>query len=674
MVPEHVLAAMHPANHKTIFLLDHTPYFGGSCESVIEFDFTKSRSPGLIPLAPISKSLWTCSVEAAIEYCRIVWDLFPTGKLIRFIVSDNKAESLNSWSPSQQNLTHLLNTLASVGVPPPASEDSEQHSIFHGLKMAVQAMCECSEQQHEKRTSLDENVIPVVNRVRIICITSVADNESISIIEERLRQEIMESNKVATSSDLLIPIDHCEFVIINIQPEPMNNIPMHSVSSSIVSETHHVKASGGIANKLASLILKHYDLASTTVTGIPMKEEQNASSSANYDVEIFHVAKAHDTLFKGCGVDLKQIRTLKEGMEYSTVTLRWSTPRGCTASEMHNCTSTHRITPVDVNSRPSSCLINFLVGGRSVMLEVVRAGGSKALSHLLAAHAGQIYMHTLAFGRTLHDDPPSISEGIGGRVTDYRITDFGVFMQQNKLLPMKPGKGVGTTLKRTRSRLERHTKFWPMTISSTVIFNYRPHLEPILTLMLQPELREADVAQCKQCIYSLIGNEAKHEPLHIAPSGQRAKGSKTEEQYKQLWSELEAFLRAHCVTDKHINILNCLLEVRNKDKAVEGTEKIDMDLALKELDHISKSLERASVIRATTDSPMSPDAVVPNVHSKSILELWITKFCRQKPRPDFAGLATAQPIGNGRLRAKLYAHMKERTKSGNKGPRPPILE
>ena len=50
---------------------------------------------------------------------------------------------------------------------------------------------------------------------------------------------------------------------------------------------------------VASLILQHYTLASTTVTGIPMKEEQNASSSANYDVEIFHAAKAHESLFKG---------------------------------------------------------------------------------------------------------------------------------------------------------------------------------------------------------------------------------------------------------------------------------------------------------------------------------------------------------------------------------------
>lgn len=56
------------------------------------------------------------------------------------------------------------------------------------------------------------------------------------------------------------------------------------------------------------------------------------------------------------------------------------------------------------------------------MLEVSRRGGAKALSHLLAARAGQIYMHSLTIGRSPLEDPPSISEGAGGRVTDYRIT------------------------------------------------------------------------------------------------------------------------------------------------------------------------------------------------------------------------------------------------------------
>ena len=35
-----------------------------------------------------------------------------------------------------------------------------------------------------------------------------------------------------------------------------------------------------------------------------MKEEQNASSSANYDVELFHVREAHEALVLGEAGDL----------------------------------------------------------------------------------------------------------------------------------------------------------------------------------------------------------------------------------------------------------------------------------------------------------------------------------------------------------------------------------
>lgn len=55
------------------------------------------------------------------------------------------------------------------------------------------------------------------------------------------------------------------------------------------------------------------------------------------------------------------------------------------------------------------------------MLEMPRKSGSKVMSHMLASHGGEIFIHTLGTGRSILEDPPSISEGCGGRVTDYRI-------------------------------------------------------------------------------------------------------------------------------------------------------------------------------------------------------------------------------------------------------------
>ncbi len=55
--------------------------------------------------------------------------------------------------------------------------------------------------------------------------------------------------------------------------------------------------------------------------------------------------------------------------------------------------SSFRITPTEVNSRQSSCLTNFLLSGRSVMLEMQRrSNGAKTISHMLTRHT--TYPHT----------------------------------------------------------------------------------------------------------------------------------------------------------------------------------------------------------------------------------------------------------------------------------------
>lgn len=74
---------MFPVTHKTVFVLDRSPCFNKSSRQSIEYDVVmKGKTPGIIPAAPISKTLWTCSVEAMLEYMRIVYDIFPEDKLV----------------------------------------------------------------------------------------------------------------------------------------------------------------------------------------------------------------------------------------------------------------------------------------------------------------------------------------------------------------------------------------------------------------------------------------------------------------------------------------------------------------------------------------------------------------------------------------------------------------
>lgn len=74
---------MFSVAHKTVFVVDHCPYMAESSRQQVECDvLTKSRGQGVIPLAPVSKSLWTCAVECSMEYCRILYDIYPLDKLV----------------------------------------------------------------------------------------------------------------------------------------------------------------------------------------------------------------------------------------------------------------------------------------------------------------------------------------------------------------------------------------------------------------------------------------------------------------------------------------------------------------------------------------------------------------------------------------------------------------
>ncbi|XP_026751234.1 protein asunder [Galleria mellonella] len=627
---------MFPTNHKTIFVLDHTPYFGISSDYPIDFDSSKSRGPGYVPLPPICKSLWTCSVEAAVEYCRIVWDLFPEGKLVRFVVSDSAAHILNTWAISQQNLTHILNGLCLVG---PVRRGAGGDVV--GLCAAIEALGEPSPTQ-ASRPSTERHF---QNRGRIICITSARDDDSIRSLAEIALNTLLQQNKKASLAQTTTNADagnavqpllvhYCHLVIINVTPEKaetrVNKQPLTEMGGGQMGVEVIVSRASQLANLLGRLVLPHYRLATTTVTGIPMKEEQNASSSANYDVEIIHSAEAH--------AGLRAAQTAAEALE--SVVLRWWTPRGAEGGAGSCSGPLWRVTPADVASRPSACLVNFLLNGRSVTLEVPRKGGGRSASHVLAAQGGELWIGALG-GRTPYDDPPALSEGAGGRVTDYRIKEFGALMQQNRLNPLR-GSGANG---RARARLQRHTTYWPLTISSTLIFNLGSVMEPLTRLVVQESLTDDEVDTCRNVLLSLLGMESRHEfPATQLPSNVRGKSStRREEQWRQVWSELEALVRAHSASPAHRALLRVLLDCRAHNN------------------HSTDSESRATVIRATTDSPLSPVGAG-NGASSSTGDVWAPRNVldallgapRPPRRPDFAGRMAA-----GNRIATLYPHLQQ---------------
>uniref|UniRef100_A0A3P9LAD1 Integrator complex subunit 13 n=1 Tax=Oryzias latipes TaxID=8090 RepID=A0A3P9LAD1_ORYLA len=569
---------MFSVAHKTVFVVDHCPYMAESSRQQVECDvLTKSRAQGVIPLAPVSKSLWTCAVECSMEYCRILYDVYPKDKLVNYIVSDSEFHILNSWRRGDQSTHELMSALAAVG-PPNPREDPECCSILHGLVAAVESLCKITELQHEKRTALMDTAERVANRGRIICLTNAKSDTHVRMLEDCIQETILDQNKLAAGSDRLMGIQQCELVLVHIYPQGEDTLvsdrPKKEISPLLTSEVHSVRAGRHLASKLNILVQQHFDLASTTITNIPMKEEQHANTSANYDVELLHHRDAHLEFFKSGDLHMAGTST-RENSFKETVTLKWCTPR-TNNIELHYCTGAYRISPTDVNSRPSSCLTNFLLNGRSVLLEQPRKSGSKVISHMLSSHGGEIFLHVLNSNRSTLEDPPSISEGCGGRVTDYRITDFGEFMRENRLTPVAESShdpSGKVPVERAKAQLERYTRYWPMIISQTTIFNMQA-VVPLANLIVKETLTEEDVLTCQKTVYNLVDMERKNDPLPISTVGSRGKGPKRDEQYRIMWNELETLVKTHAgATDRHQRVLDCIIACRSKPPEEEERKK-----------------------------------------------------------------------------------------------------
>uniref|UniRef100_A0A3Q2WVI4 Integrator complex subunit 13 n=1 Tax=Haplochromis burtoni TaxID=8153 RepID=A0A3Q2WVI4_HAPBU len=685
---------MFSVAHKTVFVVDHCPYMAESSRQQVECDvLTKSRAQGVIPLAPVSKSLWTCAVECSMEYCRILYDVYPKDKLVNYIVSDSEFHILNSWRREDQSTHELMSALAAVG-PPNPREDPECCSILHGLVAAVESLCKITELQHEKRIALMDTADRVANRGRIICLTNAKSDTHVRMLEDCIQETIIEQNKLAAGSDRLMAIQQCELVLVHIYPQGEDTLvsdrPKKEISPLLTSEVHSVRAGRHLATKLNILVQQHFDLASTTITNIPMKEEQHANTSANYDVELLHHRDAHLEFFKSGDLHMAGTSTRENGLK-ETVTLKWCTPR-TNSIELHYCTGAYRISPTDVNSRPSSCLTNFLLNGRSVLLEQPRKSGSKVISHMLSSHGGEIFLHVLNSNRSTLEDPPSISEGCGGRVTDYRITDFGEFMRENRLTPVSESSHDPSgklPAERAKAQLERHTRYWPMIISQTTIFNMQA-VVPLANLIVKETLTDEDVLTCQKTVYNLVDMERKNDPLPISTVGSRGKGPKRDEQYRIMWNELETLVKTHAgATDRHQRVLDCIIACRSKppeeeDRKKRGRKREEREdrtekNGSKETDDKSwqdserlkglmdKDEQESEVIKDSPDSPeplnkkprLTSEEIQPPERSKgpvSLLTMWSNRITAVNSRKHQEFFGRASSVNS---KFELYQHLKD---------------
>lgn len=200
------------------------------------------------------------------------------------------------------------------------------------------------------------------------------------------------------------------------------------------------------------------------------------------------------------------------------------------------------------------------------------------------------------------------------------------------------------------------TKYWPLTFNSTVVYNIRQYVEPILMLTAKEELTEEEVMQCQQCVYQLVGVEARHE---LTLNSQRIKGKK-DDQYRLMWNELEVIVGLNGKSVGHKAVLQCIRKVRTQSPE-SGEKEVDSALGglRKMLDIGEASVLAQNILRTSTDSPMSPPPMERHkgVKHRATLTLYDIMMGKEQAiankRLDFAGRLST-PIGQI---ANLYPHL-----------------
>lgn len=217
-------------------------------------------------------------------------------------------------------------------------------------------------------------------------------------------------------------------------------------------------------------------------------------------------------------------------------------------------------------------------------------------------------------------------------------------------------KHADENLGKVRAKIAKMTKYWPLTFNSTVVYNIRQYVEPLLVLTSKEELSEEEVMQCQQCIYQLVGVEARHElPLN----SQRVKGKK-DDQYRLMWNELEVIVGLNGKSVGHKAVLQCIRKVRTQSPE-SGEKEVDSALGgLRKMLEIGEpsTTSALSILRTSTDSPMSPPPMerhksVKHRATMSLLDIMISKEqAIANKRLDFSG-RLATPLGQI---ATLYPH------------------
>ncbi|WKY05819.1 hypothetical protein Q1695_006210 [Nippostrongylus brasiliensis] len=610
-------------DHKVLVVLDHGPRFArcaGNPLSITLKEASVNRTVG-----KCDKSLWTWCVEATLELHRTVSDLFSgerdpcAARLMRLVLADYVGRVLQpEWGTQLVTQQEMLSSLSAIGLP--SANDDGESLVLSGVTLAIEALSQLSEAQMkdhraetpkeaavaEKRTSFtrvpkcwercsaatassDQEKKPVENCGSIVIFTSFTEEAQVEELENEVADMINSRNRIIKSlqDNAFSCISNVRLYILNVVPAgQQSNVVSKSykvvsptMSSCVLSRSTGVDLISGIHSAAIDI----YDLVSTTVSGIPMKEEAQQGQSAvaiNYDVELLHRREAHaelDRLSLIAG-NVGKLTVLSANATYPTARLVWATPVPKGRWNMFpHVRHASRVTPSAVNSRPSVCLSSYLLQGRNVMLEIMYQE-AKHTAHTLIAHGGHIYIHANDLGKHSLLDSKEVRENVKlKKAENARIDDFISLIKETTLrVPDDPDKKPSTSpsdllCTQPRRQLLRITRYWPIRSDHSLIYNVPKRFEAFFAILRQQQLSSSDIDKCKQVIYQLVNLKESKERLFEGDINTRVMKDpcSREEQLQVCFVEFAQHLANYANhSDKHAEIFHLFVQSAGMERAV----------------------------------------------------------------------------------------------------------
>ncbi|KAL1920025.1 uncharacterized protein VTP21DRAFT_1171 [Calcarisporiella thermophila] len=370
---------------RTIILLD--------CHPETRHPLASEHWPSNLPPPP----LWSALVQATIEYCRIVYDLFsPSEALVSVHVAGPPPviAILNSWKVEDQNYASVASGFVNIF---PQNVSPNPSRLPFALDVALSMLGENDDESKEEGEEEEgDGSAKWLDGGRIVMVLMAKgvdegggkyrEMPGCEMIEiEKMISQVWENMKEQGKRS----VDYCHFDVIRIFPKDIQSLP---------DDTHHLKLNSKLSMSIYNIeatstsllqALLHLAMIHRRLGCLRIAKPDDAIHPNSRHIRLLYPTTTHIRNNEESSVIKKWRLNQAEIMEELTLTVAWGSLQAVDL-DILPCRCVHAVTSVDSSFVSTSILINNILQGG---LYALANRKTMQVTHLLAAHRGIVFLH-----------------------------------------------------------------------------------------------------------------------------------------------------------------------------------------------------------------------------------------------------------------------------------------